>query len=68
MLLVSIIMLYVCGNNDTDDAEYYVNHNVCRFPLIRRGHGAYFTVLSFKKPRHDEIAELSPEIYKKITA
>ena len=24
--LVSIIMLYVRGNNDTDDAEYYVNH------------------------------------------
>ena len=35
-------MLYVRGNNDTDDAEYYVNHlmfralNVCRFPLVRR--------------------------------
>ena len=26
VLLVSIIMLCVRGNNDTDDAEYYVNH------------------------------------------
>ena len=49
----SLSMLSVRGNNDKDVAEYYVNHLM--FPLIRRRHdGAYFTVLSSKKPHHDD--------------
>ena len=47
--LTSLYMLYVRGNNDTDDAEYYVNHLMFAF-FFRELDGD--TVLSFKNLHH----------------
>ena len=51
MLLVSIHMLYVRGNNcDTYDAEYYVNHLMVA--ILRELDGD--TILYYRsKPHHD---------------
>ena len=74
-MFISLYMLYVRGNNDTDNTEYYVNHLM--FAVFRELDGDMGPILLYYRSksrttmaaswRDAMLTELFPKIYK-ITA